>query len=161
MTSRPRSLHRNKYNGIMEAPFHDPAHWTKHPFREMNAVPAADSGWHPWGDVMRIGLTVDSARDLPRTCLDRKKALALPILTKIDDTVFSDGPSVFGRTSRAQVLNPASRVRAIVGYVPPAVRKGAISLHRSPGTVLRLTRGLYAHWNHGCLGLRSATRVAR
>ena len=78
-----------------------------------------------------------------------KKALALPILTKIDDTVFSDGPSVFGRTSRAQVLNPASRVRAIVGYVPPAVRKGAISLHRSPGTVLRLTRGLYAHWNHG------------
>ena len=39
---------------------------------------------------MRIGLTVDSACDLPRTYLDRNNVVVLPISVRIDKTVFSD-----------------------------------------------------------------------
>jgi len=39
---------------------------------------------------MRIGLTVDSACDLPRTYLDRHNVVVLPIAVKIDNTIFSD-----------------------------------------------------------------------
>ncbi len=39
---------------------------------------------------MRIGLTVDSACDLPREFLDQHNVVVLPIAVKIDQTVFSD-----------------------------------------------------------------------
>ena len=39
---------------------------------------------------MRIGLTVDSACDLPREFLDQHKVVVLPIAVKIDQTTFSD-----------------------------------------------------------------------
>ena len=39
---------------------------------------------------MRIGLTVDSACDLPRAFLDRNNVVILPISVRIDNTVFSD-----------------------------------------------------------------------
>jgi DegV family protein with EDD domain len=39
---------------------------------------------------MRIGLTVDSACDQPRTFLDRNNVVVLPISVRINQTVFSD-----------------------------------------------------------------------